>query len=76
MKTELYLLLQTDGRPIMNVGELASLLNLTPRSLQNQVYAGRCEIPTFKLGGGLVAHVADVAKYIDGKRAEAVKEVA
>lgn len=77
MKTELMLLLQTDGRPTMNLSEIAGLLNLDPRTVQNKIYAGRMPFPVFKLGvsGDWVAHISDVATYIDQQRAAASKDL-
>ena len=75
MKTELMLLIQTEGRPVLNLADLANLLNLSQRSIQNKIYKKALPFPTFKLlgSGDWVAHVADVAAYIDGQRDEAVK---
>lgn len=74
MKTELALLL-THDQPIMTAAEVAGLLGITERSLENQFYAQRCPIPLFKMGNKLSAHIIDVAKYIDAQRAEALKAI-
>lgn len=75
MKTELMLLVQTDGRPTMNLSEMAALLSLDPRSLQNKIYKRTAPFPVFKLGdsGDWVAHISDIAKYIDDQREAATK---
>jgi hypothetical protein len=74
MKTDLYLLMLTEGRPIMTVEELAKLLGLNKRTLENRHYAHALSIPLFKLcGSALFAHVADVASYIDGQRMAAME---
>ncbi|PZQ69588.1 MAG: pyocin activator protein PrtN [Variovorax paradoxus] len=75
MKTELMLLMQTDGRPTMNLSEIASLLSLDPRTVQNKIYAGRMPFPVFKLGesGDWVSHISDVAAYIDRQREAAAE---
>jgi hypothetical protein len=73
MKTELALLL-THDRPIMMAAEVADLLGITERSLENQIYAERCPIPMFKMGSKYAAHIADVAAYIDAQRAAALHE--
>jgi hypothetical protein len=75
MKTEMMLLIQTDGKPTMNVAQLSDLLNLTPRSLQNKIYKKDLPFPVFKFGdfGEWVAHVSDVATHIDRQREEALK---
>lgn len=77
MKTEMMLLIQTDGRPTLNLSEMASLLNLGPRSLQNKIYKKATPFPVFKLGesGDWVAHISDVAQYIDNQRDAAAKEM-
>lgn len=78
MKTELMLLLQTDGRPTLNLAEVSKLLSIEPRTAQNRIYAHRMPFPMFKLGesGDWVAHVSDVAKYIDEQREAALKAAA
>jgi len=69
MKTDLYLLMLTEGRPIMSVDELAKLLGLNKRTLENRHYAQTLGIPLFKIEGGtLFAHVADVAAHIESQR--------
>lgn len=77
MKTELMLLMQTDGRPTLKLSEIASLLSIDPRTAQNRIYAKRMPFPVFKLGesGDWVAHISDVAEYIDSQR-EAAKAAA
>jgi hypothetical protein len=75
MKTELMLLIQTDGCPTMTVAEMSKLLNLSPRSVQNRIYKKDMPFPVFKLAdsGEWVAHVSDVATHIDTQREEAAK---
>lgn len=70
MRTEMMLLIQTDGRPTLKLSEVAALLSIDPRTAQNKIYAHRMPFPMFKLGdsGDWVAHVSDVAKYIDDQR--------
>lgn len=77
MKTELMLLIQTDGRPVLDMKHLASLLNLTERSVQNRIYKRAMPFPTFKMAdtGDWVAHVSDVAAYIDAQRDEARNQI-
>lgn len=72
MKTELALLLTHDS-PTMTAAEVADLLGITERSLENQIYAQRCPIPMFKIGSKFAAHITDVAEYIDKQRAEALR---
>lgn len=73
MKTELALLLTTDGAPVMPAAKVAKLLGIEERTLENQIYSKRCPIPMFKLGSKFAAHVSDVATYIDQQRADALK---
>lgn len=70
MKTELMLLIQTNGCPTMTVAAMSNLLNMTPRSVQNRIYAKTMPFPVFKLAdsGEWVAHVSDVATHIDTQR--------
>lgn len=72
MKTELALLL-THDKPIMPAAEVAELLGISERTLENQFYAQRCPIPLFKVGSKLAAHITDVAAYIDKQRADALQ---
>lgn len=67
MKTEYALLLQYD-RPTMTGKEVAELLGIGERTLENQIYDQRCPIPMFKLGSKWAAHISDVAAYIDRQR--------
>lgn len=73
MRTDLYLLMLTEGRPFMRLDELAKLVNMTEPSLKNKIRDKRFAILTFRLDGELVAHVSDVAKYIEDERAAALK---
>ncbi len=75
MKTEMALLLTYD-KPVMTLEELATLMGLGSRSLENKIYAGECPVATFKIGNKWHAHITDVAKYIDDQRAEAIKAMA
>ena len=76
MKTELMLLITTDGSPTMTVTQVAKILNVDPRTIQNKIYKKDIPFPMFKLGdsGGWSAHVSDVANYIDTQRESAAKE--
>lgn len=72
MKTELALLL-THDRPTMTMEQVADLLGIGSRTLENRIYAKTCPIPMFKIGGNWAAHIMDVAKYIDDQRSDAMK---
>jgi len=73
MKTEMMLLIQTDGRPVLGINDIAALLNISPRSVQNKIYRNEMPFPTFKMadGGEWQAHISDVAAYIDQQRENA-----
>jgi hypothetical protein len=75
MKTELMLLIQTNGCPTMNVSDMGKLLNVTQRSVLNRIYKQAMPFPVFKLAdsGEWVAHVSDVASHIDTQRDQAAK---
>lgn len=72
MKTEFALLLQYDS-PLMSIEQVAAMMEITVRSLENKIYDKTCPIPMFKVGNKFKAHIADVAKYIDAQRTEALK---
>lgn len=72
MKTEFALLL-TYEKPVMTLEQVAELMGLVPRTLENNIYAQKCPIPMFKLGNKWHGHITDVAGYIDEQRAAAVK---
>ena len=72
MKTELALLL-TYSSPTMTAAQVAELMGIGERSLENKIYDRSCPIPMFKLGAKYAAHISDVAKYIDAQRAAAMK---
>jgi Pyocin activator protein PrtN len=74
MKTELALLMLTDGRPSMTLEELAKLRNIDPRTAMNQIHGRRFPIPVWKDGAGYFAHVGDVAQWLDAKREQAARE--
>lgn len=72
MRTALALLLVYDS-PLLTLEQLAALMGLDARSLQNKVYANECPFPVFKVGTKWHATVNDVAAYIDTQRNEAAK---
>ncbi|MET3373734.1 putative DNA-binding transcriptional regulator AlpA [Variovorax boronicumulans] len=74
MKTEMMLLLMTDGRPVLRLSEVADLLSLGARTVQNKIYKKDLPFPMFKLegSGDWVAYIPDVAAYIDAQRASAL----
>lgn len=72
MKTELMLLIKTDGDPTMPIDMVAKLLGIEVRTLENRIYAQTTPFTMFKLGTKWVAHVTDVAKHIDDQREAAL----
>lgn len=73
MRTELALLLMTDGNPTMSLEQIAKLRGIDFRTAQNKVYAKNLGIPVWKDGGQWFAHVSDVAYWMDSQRIEAHK---
>ncbi len=76
-RTEIMLLLMTDGRPTLNVEEICGLLNVQRPSLMNRIYANKLPFAVFQIEGSAewCAHVSDVAAHIDQQREEASKIV-
>lgn len=72
MKTELALLL-TNDTPVMSLEQVATLFDVTARTLENRIYRKECPIPMFKVGSSWAAHIEDVARYIDAQRADAIE---
>lgn len=72
MKTELALLL-TYSNPVMTAAQVAELMGISERTLENKIYDKSCPIPMFKLGSKYAGHISDVAKYIDAQRAGAME---
>lgn len=74
MKTELALLMQTNGKPVMTEAQVAENIGIEMRTLQNKRYSKTSPVKLFQMGSGWFAHVSDVAAYIDERRAAAVAE--
>jgi len=49
-----------DGRLTLSVEEAAELLGVARQTLYNQISAGCCSVPTFKLGRRRLVRVADL----------------
>ena len=75
MKTSFILLAKTDGRPVMNLAEIAELLGLEEATAANRCYARTMPFPVFKVGSKWAAHIDDVAAYLDSQRAAAAEEM-
>ena len=60
--------------PRLGREELAQVLGVTPRTLENKLYRGEVPLPTYKDNGKVWADVRDVAAYLDECRARAKSE--
>lgn len=75
-KTELMLLMKTDGNPVMPLAKLAELRGISLKTAQNQISAKTHPVPVWKDGGEWFAHVSDIATFIDRQREAAANELA
>lgn len=57
--------------PRLGREELATVLGITPRTLENKFYRGDLGVPMYKDSGKLWADCRDVAQYLDECRAKA-----
>lgn len=73
MRTELALLLMTDGEPVMPLNRVAKMMGIGERTALNKVYDHTLGVPAFKMGSEWVVHVADIANHIDAQRASAME---
>jgi hypothetical protein len=71
MRTDLALLLLTDGEPTMPLTRVAKMMRISERTALNKVYDNTLGMPAFKLGADWVVHVSDLAAHIETKRDEA-----
>lgn len=60
-----FLLMAQFNTPTLGVKDLATLMGVEPRTIENQIHRGAFPIKTFKLGSKPVAHIQDVANHID-----------
>lgn len=74
MKTEMALLLMTDGCPIMSLAEICKMLGIAERTAEQKIYAKTFPVLAFKAGSKWVVNVHDVAAYLDEQRAAALRE--
>jgi hypothetical protein len=72
VKTELALLLSYSS-PVVLAKDVAALMGIGERTLENQIYAKACPVPMFKLGSSWAAHISDIANYIDNQHADAMR---
>jgi len=64
------------NKPIIDLSELSELLVIPKRTLQQSIYTGRFEVPTFALGRKRMCRLSDLAAYIDAQCAESAAEIA
>jgi len=63
-----FMLLAQYEHPRLTIEQLAELMDITPETVRNQIYAARFPIPTYKDGGKTFADIRDVAKHLDEQR--------
>jgi hypothetical protein len=68
-------LLETYG-PRLGREDLAQVLGVTPRTLENKAYMGTLGVATYKDNGKVWADARDVAEYLDECRKRAKAEAA
>ena len=64
----------TYEKPVLTLDDVAELMGIAARSLENKIYAQECPVPMFKLGNKWHCHVNDFANYIDTQREAAMAE--
>jgi predicted DNA-binding transcriptional regulator AlpA len=67
VKTE-FALLAVHESPTITAAKVAEMLGITERTLENKIYNKSSPVKMFKLSSQYVAHVSDVAAYIDAQR--------
>lgn len=68
MNTIEFLTRQYDGKPHLNVKDLADFMGMTKKSVLNAISADKFPIPTAKKGKHRVADIRDVAEWWDKQR--------
>jgi hypothetical protein len=63
------------NKPIIELNEMSELLSIPKRSLQQSIYQGRFEVPTFALGRKRMCRLSDLAAYIDAQCALSAAEI-
>jgi len=63
------------NKPFINLDEMATLLGVPRRTLQQNIYTGRFEIPTFQINSKRMARLTDIADYIDEQCAQSAAEI-
>jgi hypothetical protein len=64
------------NKPIIGIKEMSELLDIPKRTLQQNIYTGRFEVPTFSLGRTRMVRLSDLADYIDAQCTASAAEIA
>jgi hypothetical protein len=75
MKTTQTLLTDLFNKPFIGLDEVSDLLGVPKRTLQQSVYCGRFEVPTFTLGKKRMMRLSDLAAYVDEQCALSAAEI-
>jgi hypothetical protein len=75
MKTTQTLLTDLFNKPFIGLDEVSDLLGVPKRTLQQSVYFGRFEVPTFTLGKKRMMRLSDLAAYVDEQCALSAAEI-
>ena len=62
-------------KPFIGLDEVSELLEIPKRTLQQSIYCGRFEVPTFTLGKKRMVRLSDLAAYVDARCAESAAEI-
>jgi hypothetical protein len=63
------------NKPFIGVDEICELLDIPKRTLQQNMYTGRFNIPTFSVGRNKMVRLSDLADYIDAQCALSAAEI-
>ena len=63
------------NKPFIGLDEVSELLGVPKRTLQQSVYCGRFEVPTFTLGKKRMVRLSDLANYVDEQCALSAAEI-
>ncbi len=75
MKQTLNELKDIFDKPFLTIDEVGKLLHTPKRTIQQSIYSGRFEIPSFKINKQRMVRLVDIADYIDGQCAESAAEI-
>ncbi len=63
-------------KPFIGLDEVSELLQIPKRTLQQSIYSGRFEVPTFTLGKKRMVRLSDLAAYVDAQCTASAAEIA